>query len=131
MILSGGLSSSPYVQKRARARYEQGGSLRMQNIQGLRVLLAAEPSVCLTSYANYVLTRDSQLAVCHGLVIARSQKLRGGTDVYAQRCSPVSYGLLCREIYDPEKHQGETLERDEFTNTTWALGQVNWIVRRV
>ncbi|USW48993.1 hypothetical protein Slin15195_G023120 [Septoria linicola] len=114
LILPGGLSSSPYVQKRARARYERGGDLRLQNAQDLRVLLAAEP----------------QLAVCHGLVVARTQKLRSGTEVYTLRCSPVSYGLLCRELYNPEKHQGETIIKDDYSDTMWALGQVNWIIRR-
>lgn len=63
--------------------------------------------------------------------MARTQKLRGGTDIYTLRCSPVSYGILCRELYDPSKHQGDTVVQDEFVDLKWALGQVNWIVRQV
>lgn len=115
LVLSGGLGSSPYVQRRARARYERG-EVPFQNCKHMRVLLATEP----------------QLAVCHGLVMARTQTIRGGAEIYGKRCAPVSFGILCRERFDPEKHVMDEIAADEYEpETKWALNQISWIIRKV
>lgn len=71
-----------------------------------------------------------QLAVIHGLVTARIQASRGGPDIYSLRCSPVSYGILCREPYDPIKHQGEPIAQDPYDKKRWAERQIDWIVKQ-
>ncbi len=44
LVLSGGLGSSPYVRKRLKARYENGGEGRIwPNALEMRILLVAEP----------------------------------------------------------------------------------------
>ncbi|KAK3672450.1 hypothetical protein LTR78_007757 [Recurvomyces mirabilis] len=114
LVLSGGLGSSPYVQKNIRDRYERGGGAGFTNTADLSVLLASEP----------------QLAVVHGLVLARIQSLRGGPEVLSTRRSPVSYGVLCRELYDPDNHQGEDVELDPYDKRRYAERQVNWFIKQ-
>lgn len=43
LVLSGGLGSSPYVQKKIRDRYERGAGAGFVNAQNMSVLLASEP----------------------------------------------------------------------------------------
>lgn len=74
---------------------------------------------------------SSQLAVVNGLVAARIQANQGGPDVYSLRCSPISYGILCRELYDPVKHQGEQIVQDPYDKKRWAERQIDWIIRQV
>ncbi|KXT18312.1 hypothetical protein AC579_958 [Pseudocercospora musae] len=115
LVLSGGFGSSPYVQRRARARYENGSEVPFRNCQSMRVLLATEP----------------QLAVCHGLVMARTQTIRGGAEIYGKKCAPVSFGILCRERYDPQKHIMDDVIGDEYQpDVKWALNQISWIIRQ-
>jgi len=115
MILSGGLGSSPYVQKRMKERYERGAGRGFVNAQSMSVLVATEP----------------QLAVTHGLVLARSQALKGGPEVLSTRKCPVSYGVVCREAYDPAKHQGADVEQDPLDKKRWAERQVSWFIKQV
>ncbi|KAK4542172.1 hypothetical protein LTR36_007019 [Oleoguttula mirabilis] len=114
LVLSGGLGSSPYVQKRIRDRYEKGAGRGFVNAQDIHVLLASEP----------------QLAVVHGLVLARTQALKGGPEVLSSRRCPVSYGVLCRETYDQTKHQGEDIEQDPFDKKRYAEKQVSWFIKQ-
>ena len=74
---------------------------------------------------------NSQLAVVHGLVTARAQRCKVGVDIYSKRCSPVSYGILCRERWDENKHQGEDFKVDEFEKEKWAINQISWFLRQV
>ncbi|PPJ61260.1 hypothetical protein CBER1_10939 [Cercospora berteroae] len=78
LVLSGGLGSSPYVRRRIRELYEHSTKTQFDTNRGMEVLLASDP----------------QLAVAHGLVMARTQALRGGPEVLSTRRSPVSYGAL-------------------------------------
>lgn len=114
LVLSGGLGSSRYVQNSIRARYEKGPGRALAGGE-MQVLGSSEP----------------QLAVCHGLVAARMQANMGGTDVFANRCCPVSFGILSRELYDPRKHVGEKVVQDPHDKRRWAEGQINWILKQV
>lgn len=67
----------------------------------------------------------------HGLVLARIQASKGGPHIYSQRCCPVSYGIVCRQRYDPQIHQGEDLIKDPYSKGHWAENQITWIVRQV
>lgn len=113
LVLSGGLGSSPYVQRRIRTSYERTNASGTGD-EGTKVLLATEP----------------QLTVVHGLVMSRIQSLRGGPEMYSVRMCPVSFGIICREPYDPLKHQGEDVVHDPYDNRRWAEGQINWILKQ-
>ncbi|GIZ49319.1 hypothetical protein CKM354_001235100 [Cercospora kikuchii] len=114
LVLSGGLGSSPYVRRRIRERYEHSTKTQFDTARGMEVLLASDP----------------QLAVAHGLVMARTQALRGGPEVLSTRRSPVSYGVLCREVYDSKKHQGEDVTKDAFDKKRYAEKQVHWFIKQ-
>ena len=62
--------------------------------------------------------------------MARIQSTRGGPDIYAHRCCPVSFGIVCRELYNPEKHQGEIVVLDPYDKQRWAERQINWIIKQ-
>ena len=47
-----------------------------------------------------------------------------------RRC-PVSYGVLCREVYNPERHRGEDVEIDPFDERRYAVDQVMWFIKQV
>lgn len=47
-----------------------------------------------------------------------------------RRC-PLSYGVVCRELYDPLKHQGQPVELDKFDKKRYAEGQVSWFITQV
>ncbi|KAM3417239.1 hypothetical protein BST61_g5498 [Cercospora zeina] len=111
-VLSGGLGSYPYVRRRIRERYEHSTKTLFDGPRGMEVLLASDP----------------QLAVAHGLVMARTQALRGAPEVLSSRRSHVSYGVLCREVYDSEKHQGEDVTQDAFDKKRYAEKQVHWFI---
>ncbi|KAK5112470.1 hypothetical protein LTR62_004227 [Meristemomyces frigidus] len=109
LVLSGGLGSSPYVQSRIRA--------------------SPYPNFPYPK-PNQPFPQNSQLAVVHGLVAARIQSNRGGPEIYAQRCSPLSYGILCRELYDPIKHINETVVQDPYDKKRWAERQIHWAIKQ-
>jgi hypothetical protein len=114
-VLSGGLGSSPYLQKKLRARYGVRVSNAPANASDMKILLADEP----------------QLAVVHGLLMARTQLAKIGINVYARKCCPISLGVLCREEYDQAKHQGEQVTMDPFDKKRWAERQIRWIIKKV
>ncbi|KAK4902200.1 hypothetical protein LTR27_001103 [Elasticomyces elasticus] len=114
LVLSGGLGSSPYLQKRIRERYEGGAASGSPNARNMKILLASDP----------------QLAVVHGLLIARTQSLKGGPEILSTRRCPISYGVLCRELYDAVKHQGEDVEQDPYSKKRFAEKQVSWFVKK-
>ncbi|QIX01435.1 hypothetical protein AMS68_006952 [Peltaster fructicola] len=114
LVLSGGLSNSAYVQQRIRARYEKGAGVAFRNAKNMRFLIAGEP----------------QLAVVHGLVTARIQSCKGGRKYLTKRCSPVSYGIVSRQPYDPALHVGQPLVRDQYDQRQWAADQITWIIKR-
>lgn len=64
-------------------------------------------------------------------MLARTQALKGGPEVLSTRRCPVSYGVLCREAYDPIRHQGEDVEQDPYDKKRYAEKQVSWFIRQV
>lgn len=66
-----------------------------------------------------------------GLVMKRTQEVRSGFDIYSVRCACNSYGDLCREPYDPVKHQGEGVVIDPRDKKRWAERQVHWLIKQV
>ncbi|GIJ87125.1 hypothetical protein Asppvi_006029 [Aspergillus pseudoviridinutans] len=112
LILSGGFGSSPYVRKRLMERYSSEIGNGHGNTTAMRILMAEEP----------------QLAVVHGLVLDRIQLLKRGVVTFGSRCSPVSYGIICDQLYVPEKHAGEIIRRDPHDQLSYAIDQVDWLV---
>ncbi|KAJ5117162.1 hypothetical protein N7448_004107 [Penicillium atrosanguineum] len=112
LILSGGFGSSPYVRKCLLERYSGPSGHIHPNAEGMQVLLADEP----------------QLVVVHGLVLDRIQQIKRGVVTFGSRCSPVSYGIICDKIYDPENHVGQLVRLDPRDNKTFAVDQVDWLV---
>lgn len=73
--------------------------------------------------------------------------------MYQHRCCPISFGkykpdrstvqkprlrlilmslgILCRELYDPAKHQGEEVVLDSYDGQRWAERQIAWIIKQV
>ncbi|RHZ63243.1 Hsp70 family protein [Aspergillus thermomutatus] len=112
LILSGGFGSSPYVRKRLMERYSSGNRNGHGSTGAMRVLMAEEP----------------QLAVVHGLVLDRIQLIKRGVITFGCRCSPVSYGIICDQLYVPEKHAGELVRQDPHDQLRYAIDQVDWLV---
>ena len=80
------------------------------------------------------LTLCSQLAVVKGLVLARTQPLKGGPEILSSRRCPVSYGVVCRELYNPSKypwHIGATIVQDQYDKKRWVENQVYWFIKQV
>lgn len=78
-----------------------------------------------------MLTTQRQLAVVHGLVLDRIQLLKRGVVTFGSRCSPVSYGIICDQLYVPEKHAGEPVRQDPHDQLSHAVDQVDWLVVQV
>lgn len=67
----------------------------------------------------------------HGLVLDRIQQIKRGVVTFGSRCSPVSYGIICDKIYDPEKHIGAPVRLDPRDKRTYAIDQIDWLVIQV
>lgn len=73
-----------------------------------------------------------QLAVVKGLVVDRRQKLESGTALLTYRVARRSYGILCREPWNPNIHIDEDVVMDSFIpDLRWANNQIDWIIRKV
>jgi hypothetical protein len=73
-----------------------------------------------------------QLAVVKGLVVDKRQKLESGTSLLTHRVARRSYGVLCREPWNPNIHIGEDVVMDTFIpGMRWANNQIDWIIRKV
>ncbi|KAJ5623175.1 hypothetical protein N7490_011780 [Penicillium lividum] len=112
LVLSGGFGSSPYVLQRLVERYNDSSSHGHPNADGMQILVADEP----------------QLVVVHGLVLDRIQQIKRGVLTFGSRCSPVSYGIVCDKIYNPEKHIGQAVRLDPRDKITYAVDQIDWLV---
>lgn len=73
---------------------------------------------------------NSQLAVVQGLVMDRKEANRGNV-VFDERCCRASYGMLCRQLYNPITHIGEEVYFDPRDRRKWAIRQIDWFVEQV
>ncbi|UPK98335.1 hypothetical protein LCI18_009270 [Fusarium solani-melongenae] len=113
MVLSGGLGSSKYVQRRIREYFSR---FTHPNARQVRVIASANP----------------QTTVVRGLLQDYKQKMEtGNMPVLATYIARASYGVVVREPYSPDRHIGEQLEQDQFDpNQTWAVNQIEWVIRK-
>jgi len=73
----------------------------------------------------------SQLAVVKGLVRHRAQQIGINVTPIGQRCAAVSYGVVVNQRYDPRKHLGQRVIRDDRDKKRWAIDQIEWLIRKV
>jgi hypothetical protein len=137
-VLSGGFGSSPYVRQCLVDRYSNTSSLNHPNAVGMQILVADEPYVYAISRDRQHpvkrlthMNRQRQLVVVHGLVLDRIQQIKRGIVTFGSRCSPMSYGIICDKIYNPEKHVGERVRLDPRDRKTYVIDQIDWLVIRV
>ncbi|KAI1410289.1 hypothetical protein F5Y13DRAFT_202433 [Hypoxylon sp. FL1857] len=108
VILSGGLSSSPYVQQELRARFNK--------------------------YSFHV-SSQPQLCVCKGLVYERIHSLYNGSSTFTQLCSQESFGILRYEEYDPWKSyhrlakKQNRLQKDPMGGGS-VVHCVDWLIKK-
>ena len=114
LVLSGGLGSSPYLQKKLRQRYLLGKSPH-SSIRDLQILRVPKP----------------QMAVCHGLVLDRVQQIKEDRVVYKERFCRNSYGVVYRTEFNPALHAGDQVTFDSRDKKTYALNQIDWFIKQV
>lgn len=61
----------------------------------------------------------------------RIQIISRGSVVFKERCCRLSYGMICRELYDETRHIGEEVTRDPRDGKKWAVNQIDWFVVQV
>jgi hypothetical protein len=75
---------------------------------------------------------DPQLVVVKGLLLDRMQKLDSGTQpVLITRRARASYGMVCKEKYNPALHAHEDVKVDPLDGEMYAMGQIDWIIKKV
>lgn len=114
LVLSGGLGSSPYLQMKLRSHYELGRS-RFSCARDVQILKVPKP----------------QLAVCHGLVLDRTQQIKQNRLVYKERFCRNSYGVVVRSEYNAKLHAGEPVNTDPRDNKKWVEKQIDWFIIKV
>lgn len=114
LVLSGGLGSSAYLQKRLREKYLFGRGAHAC-VRDLQILRVPKP----------------QLAVCHGLVLDRVQQIKENRMVYTERFCRNSYGVVVRAEYDPKLHNGEPTFIDPRDKKRWVSNQIDWFIKQV
>lgn len=113
MILSGGLGSSAYVRDRLQEELTHNPHPNATHIQ-------------------IVQAPDPQLVVVKGLLLDRLQKIESGTEsVIITRKARASYGVMCKMKYNPNIHFQEELEKDPLDGQTYAMSQIDWLVKKV
>ncbi|KAI9037071.1 Hsp70 family protein [Aspergillus affinis] len=119
LVLSGGFGSSPYVRQRLEEKFGSSAVNKRPNAEDMQILVADEPPAP---------PFDRQLVVVHGLVLDRIQQIKRGVVTFGSRCAPVSYGITCDKLYDPNEHVGEPVRLDPRDNNMFAVDQIDWLV---
>ncbi|KAI9771495.1 MAG: hypothetical protein M1840_002115 [Geoglossum simile] len=114
LILSGGLGSSVYVQECLTRRYGFNLASPYANARNMEVILSG----------------DAQLAVCQGLVMDRIQKLKFNRSIIDERCCRKSYGMVCMEPYNKDKHLGQRTWKDPLDKKLYVPEQIDWFIKQ-
>lgn len=84
------------------------------------------------THIKIVQAPDPQLVVVKGLILDRLQKIETGTrSVVVTRKARASYGVMCKMQYSPEIHFQEELSRDPLDGQTYAMSQIDWLIKKV
>ena len=81
-----------------------------------------------------MIAENSQLAVVQGLVLERSQVTSLNAMIFKGRCCRLSYGVLCREEYNPNDnptHIGQRVVESPHDGKYWVEGQIDWLLKQV
>ncbi|KAJ8071465.1 hypothetical protein OCU04_001785 [Sclerotinia nivalis] len=112
LVPSGGLGGSPYVKTMIEEHFQRNPR---QIAHRIRILKSQEP----------------RLSVVKGLVTERRQRIKHGAATLKTRVARASYGVLCRQEYDPEIHVGEPVVIDPLNKKQkWATMQIDWIIKK-
>ncbi|ESZ94388.1 hypothetical protein SBOR_5252 [Sclerotinia borealis F-4128] len=112
LVLSGGLGGSQYVKTKIEEHFQRNPR---QIAHRIRILKSQEP----------------RLSVVKGLVIDRRQRIKFGAATLKMRVARASYGVLCRQEYNPEIHLGEPVVIDPLNKKQkWATMQIDWIIQK-
>jgi hypothetical protein len=65
------------------------------------------------------------------MVMSRTDELRHHNVIYNERCCPNSYGVIVRQPYNPQIHQGEDVVIDPRDKQKWAEHQIEWFIKQV
>ncbi|KAF8866590.1 hypothetical protein BDZ45DRAFT_578820 [Acephala macrosclerotiorum] len=114
LVLSGGLGSSAYVQKRLK-----------EALTGANAHPAA-PSLKVIAAAN----DEPQLAVVKGLVLDRMLRMTTGKAVLRERLARASYGVVCDVVYDPRRDIGHTPYKDPLDGRLWLKNHIIWVIKK-
>ncbi len=81
---------------------------------------------------SIIKSRFPQLSVVKGLVVDKRQKLESGVSLLTTRVARRSYGVICMEEYNPNKHLGADIIMDSIIpGKRWAIDQIDWIIKKV
>jgi len=106
-VLSGGLGGSPYVKTQLEQKYSS---------TNITIIRSQEP----------------KLSVVKGLVMDRKQRLVSGRAALKTRIARASYGVLCRQLYNPNIHVNADVEYDFYIKKQkWAINQIDWLIKKV
>ena len=62
----------------------------------------------------------------------RKQRLVSGTAALKTRIARASYGVLCRQLYDPNIHFNADVQYDFYVKRQkWAMNQIDWLIKKV
>ncbi|KAM5373928.1 hypothetical protein ACJZ2D_006757 [Fusarium nematophilum] len=77
-------------------------------------------------------SRFPQITVVRGLLQDHKQRMEtGNKPVLATYIARASYGVVVRELYNPERHFNEQIEQDEHNpSERWAINQIQWVIRK-
>lgn len=62
----------------------------------------------------------------------RRQRLVSGTAALKTRIARASYGVLCRQLYNPNIHVNADVQYDFYVKgQKWAINQIDWLIKKV
>ena len=63
----------------------------------------------------------------------RIQSIHLGNEIFQERCCRLSYGVVCREEYEPglPRHIGARITVDPRDGKKWVEDQIVWLVQQV
>jgi len=59
------------------------------------------------------------------------QKLQGGKAVLASRICRQSLGIICKMLYNPNVHLGQTTIKDPIDGKRYVDRQIDWLIKAV